>query len=38
VISFHPFLLHMLSPCPVAPLARNPQHVPALSVDVLRPR
>jgi hypothetical protein len=31
-----PLPFHMLSPCPMAPLARNPQYVPVFSVDILR--
>jgi hypothetical protein len=31
-----PLPFHMLSPCPMAPLARNPQYVPVFSVDIPR--
>ncbi len=31
-----PLPFHMLSPSPMAPLARNPQYVPVFSVDILR--
>jgi hypothetical protein len=38
VVFTRPLPFHMFSSRPMAPLARNPQHIPAFSVDILRRR